>query len=275
MRRIIDLTLLLILTFMGQAEPQNQNDYLERLMELSGLTAQVEQIPGSVIAGIRSAKSQLPTISSQMIALMEEKAAEVFEPEGFLNAIKMELKDEISKEEATSLLNWYESEIGKEITEAEKEGSKPTAYQDALSKRDIYSKNQPMMSFAQKIEKELSLTEMMTQLNKYVSVAIFTAISMISDPNSAMRIKLFKSQMESQMGQMRSQTRQMVLFIIAYTYQNIPLPKLDQYLEFNQRPETRKLNQLVTKGFVGAFEKSTDIFAFQLAIALKEKVVTD
>ena len=104
------------------------DESINKLLELSGLTMQVDQFPDLIKAEIEQAKQQSTLIPDSEYGSMVNSFNESILPSEIIEGIRVSLKKSINEEEAQKLLAWYESDLGKEIRYAEESASTPEAY---------------------------------------------------------------------------------------------------------------------------------------------------
>ena len=95
------------------------DESINKLLDLSGLTMQVDQFPGLIKAGMEQVKQQGTPIPDSEYSSMVNSADESILPSEIIEGIRVSLKKSINEKEVQKLLAWYESDLGKEITHAE------------------------------------------------------------------------------------------------------------------------------------------------------------
>ena len=140
---------LLIVLFLSSplSYAEISDESLNKILDLSGLTMQVNQFPGLIKVGMEQAKQQGVPISDAEYSLMVTSADKSILPSKILGEIKKSLKQSINEEEAKKLLAWYESDLGKEITKAEEKASTPNAYQQMMQAAPSLLENSERVDF--------------------------------------------------------------------------------------------------------------------------------
>lgn len=122
------------------------------------------------------------------------------------------------------------------------------------------------VSLANKIEELVNATDMLMALQEKVQISVITAISTVMNPgNSANEIKAFKSQISAQLQQMRAQMEQIVILSYVYSYKDLALEDLEQYIRFLNNPVTMKFNDSVMQGIQDSLNQSIEKMASSLA----------
>ncbi|MBI5206077.1 MAG: DUF2059 domain-containing protein [Nitrospirae bacterium] len=247
------------------------SDSLNRLMTLSGLHKQVAEFPGMVRAGVEQAKQQGSPIPDAEFDKITRSIESAFQPSEILSTIGIELKNSISESEAKGLLAWYESDLGRKITKAEEDASTPAAYQKMIKEAQSLLVDKKRVEIAKKLDGLLNSTDMVMQIQENAGIAVFTAISKAMNPDQPVHIEAFKSQMLAQKQQMRANIEQLVIVTYVYSYKDIDIDSLKKYVEFNERPNTRRFNNSVIKGMKHALNKAIDKMATSLAVTFKKQ----
>lgn len=241
-------------------------DSLDKLMDLSGLDKQVVELPGMVMAGVQSASEEGAPISGAALTVMQEKVDAAFNPVVVREGIGSEIKNRISESDARELIVWYESELGRRVTREEEQASTPAAYQEMIGQAQPLLGDQQRVAIAQRINKLVNGTEMAMELQTNTGVAVFSAVSKALNPGEAIDIDGFRAMMAEQEPQIRQSIEQLLTLSFVYTYRNIDVAELEQYLAFLERPITMKFNDAGMTGMKTALNQSIQTMAESLAV---------
>lgn len=242
-----------------------------KLLDLSGLTKQVEQFPAVMKAGLQQAHQQGGSIPDAEFAVMVNSIDESFDPGQMIKSIKLPLKKELSKKEAKKLIAWYESDLGKKITQAEEQASTPKGYQEMMASAQSLLANKERVAQAKKIDELVGATDMTMEVQKNTSVAIYSAMLTAANPGKPLDLEPIKAQIDSQMAQARASVEQMVIVSFVYSYRNIAIKDLKKYEEFLARPTTKKFNNTVIEAMMKSLESSIVNWAKKLGEMLSKK----
>jgi hypothetical protein len=240
-------------------------------MTLSGINKQVAGYPGMLNAGIDQAHQQNPSIPGNELSGMKRAIEKAFVPELFINSISNEIRNNVTEEEASQLISWFESIPGQKITLAEENASKPEALQNMISEAQSLFSDTTRVGLAQKIDALVGSTDMTMQIQMDTAVAVFTSVSSALGQNQNEMIENFKLQLASREEQMRKNTEQFTIISFLYSYKNIDLETLKKYIHFLGEPNTIKFNDSVKKGLKYAFKKATNDMAKSLGILISSK----
>jgi len=249
------------------------NNTFDNIMSLSGLNKQIAEFPGLVQAGIEQAYHQNPSISSGELADLKGVVAKAFMSEKFLNTISDEIRKTISEEEGKQLLSWYESSTGRQITVAEENASTPEAYQAMIREAQFLFSDKNRIDLAQKVDTLVGISDMTLQIQMDTAVAVFMSASSALNKNQKINIDNFKNQLEAQKEQMRENIEKLTLLSFLYSYKNIEIDTLEEYINFISKPATMKFNESVVKGMKSAFNQATNEIAKSLGIMVSSQKI--
>lgn len=245
------------------------DETITRILDLSGLTEQVGQFPGLIKAGMEQARQQGANISDAQFSAMVSSVDRSILPSDTIESIKGSLRKSMTEAEASQLLSWYESDLGKEITRAEEKASSPEAYQQMMQGAQSLLADTERVNFAKRLDALVGATDMGLHLQEYSGIAVYSAVMAINQPGVPLNIEPFKAQMEAAGAQTRAAMEQMVIISYVYAYQGIEKDKLAKYEEFLNSPATTRFNKTVTNGISRGLEESVSRWAGELASVLQ------
>lgn len=243
---------------------------LNELMVLSGLNKQIAEFPAMVGAGMAQARQQGAAIPDKEFAEIQKSVKNAFQPSGILNVISKEVKNNVSESGAKKMLTWYNSSLGKKITQAEEKASTPAGYQQMMKDAQVLLADKERVTLAKQINSLVDTTEMTMQLQESTGVAVYTALSSAMNPGKPVNIKPYMDQVSAQRKQMRTNIEQLVLLSYVYSYKNIKIENVKKYIKFLKQPNTMKFNRSVVKGMTGGLNQSIDKMAKLLAKTFKK-----
>ncbi|MCO4780785.1 MAG: hypothetical protein KC646_00570 [Candidatus Cloacimonetes bacterium] len=233
----------------------------QKLMTLSGITKQVAEYPALIISGMNQSRLQGPPISEVLFTELTNATSSAFQASYFLDAIGHEIKSNVSEENAQKLFVWYESKLGKHVTQLEESASTPQAFQEMIQNaRSLFAKKE-RLAMASTLDSFVNATEMTYQTQRDIALAVFSAISQANEEHPTKAINAFKIELDSQKGQMLNNSKQMVLLSLVYSYQSLDIEDLKQYLNFVGHPDTKAFNDATMKGLTKGFQKSTELLS--------------
>jgi len=261
---VLSLTLSIILSHNSLAAPPADGD-IDTLLAISGLKKQMEQLPGTVRAGIMQARQRGMNVPDAEFTEMVNIIVASFDPSNLMTSIRAELKSTMSTDDITGLLTWYQSPDGKKVTSAEEQASTPQAYDQMIKEASTLLSDEKKLATAKRIEKALSSVDMAMRTQENTGMAVYTAMLTAAEPDKPVNLDAFKTQMAAQMPQIRGRMEQLILLSLIFSYQTLDDSAMEKYISFLEKPVTRKFIVTVTDGMNMAITKYTDIMARDLA----------
>ena len=244
---------------------------IDKLISLSGLSKQLEQLPGTVRAGIMQARQQGMSIPDAQFTEMADIVSNSFAPPFMLKAIHSEIKSNVTASDSKQLIEWYESKIGKRITQTEENASTPDAYKKMLTEAKSLLANENQMAIARRVEKAINSVDMAMQMQENAGIAVYTAIVTAANPGKQVDVEPFRAQLTSQRQQIRARMEQLILLSLVYSYKDVDVDTMNKYIAFLESPKTQKFNASVMKGMSEAIKLSTELMAQSLVSVFKPK----
>jgi len=259
LNKTLKLILLISLLLSTNALAKTINDKsLTQIMELSGLNEQIAQYPLMIVAGMEQAKSQGSPVDENKFSKVKSLLLDSYNANIMLRIIKDEIKKNTSQKDADVLLKWYKSKLGMEITQAEKDSTNTSAYESMIQEAPVLLQNKKRVYFARMVDRSIDATQMTIQIQKNSSVAIFTAISKIMEPEKDIDVEKFKIMMAAQDKQIEVNIEQMTILSFVYSYKNISIQNLETYVVFLQKEDVRRFNKSIVNGIVKALNNASD-----------------
>ena len=245
------------------------DESINKLLDLSGLTMQVDQIPDLIKTGMAQAKQQGTPIPDAEYSSLINSANESILPSEIIEGIRVSLKKSINEKEAQKLLGWYESDLGKEITHAEESASTPEAYQQMMQSAQSLLENSERVEFANRLDVLLGATDMTMGIQEHTGIAVYSAIMTAMQPDAPLNIEPFKAQMDAASVQTRAALKQMVTISFVYSYKNIETNNLKKYEYFLNDATTMKFNKTIMDSMNRELKSSVSKWADVLAQIFK------
>jgi predicted transcriptional regulator len=244
---------------------------LNKLLDLSGITKQVDQFPGVIKAGLAQSRQQGAAMPDAEYGLLVTSVDESIVPTQIIAQIRASLHESINQEEANQLLSWYESDLGKEITRAEEKASTPEAYQEMMQSAQSLMQDLERLEYAMRFDMSLGLTRMAMDLQKHSGIAVYSAIMTTLQPDVPLDLEPLKAQMKAERAQVREALQQMIHISLIYSYKDLGIDKLKDYEIFLHKPATKKFTKSVIDSMRQALKTSVSKWADALAVILKGK----
>lgn len=252
------------------ASPEENS--LDRLLLLSGITKQVGQFPSVLKAGIMYGAQQANHVSDDDITMILDSVDGAILPSVVLDEIRESLEKSLNVEDVATLLAWYESDVARRITAAEESASTPEAYHEMMNTTQQLLANTERVQVANRLDKLVGATDMNVKMQEFMGVAVYSAIMIAMAPDQALSLDAYKLQMAAIAPQMRAGMEQLVTLSLVYSYQHIDDDSLARYEAFLNLPRTRNFNDSAVSGLNRGFEKIVASWAIDIAAILKSSV---
>jgi hypothetical protein len=242
------IAIVFIGSFAGQAKSA---DRLRELMELTGLDKAFDEIGAGIKVGMKQALPNNPTMSAalqgKVIAAMEPAADAAFAPETLKREFRLGMTGKLAEADLDSIFAFYKSPLGARITALE------NAAQSADAQAQITKmaggllerlKNEPERAKVLTLmNSSLRLTENATDVAFNMGRAVAVGMAAADERTAALTdetIGAIDSEFEKMRPAMTAQIKKQVLLTQAYTYRDVSIPEVRQYLEFIQSPAGKR-----------------------------------
>lgn len=229
----------------------------------------MEQLPGTVRAGIMQAKQKGANIPDAEFTEMTNIIVNSFQPSNLIKAVRSELKGNLSGAEARALLEWYESDVGKKITATEEAASTPESYNVMIQNAQKLLADEKKLAMAKRVESALNSVDMAMQIQEHTGIAVFTAIMTAVEPTKKLDIEPFRAQMSAQYPQIRARLEQFIHLTLIHSYKDLDDDTMNKYVAFLEKPGTKKFNASIMTGMTNAIKFSTELMAQDMAQLFK------
>ena len=263
-RKFLLAIVLLALAPLSRAAPSDAD--IDRILELSGITGQVRQFPELIKSGMKQAQLDGELISKSAFDTMLIRTDDTILPAEILAEVRAGLRESLGEDDIGELLDWYRSDLGREITALEEKAGSPEAFERMAEQAPALLADTERVEFARRVDDIVGATDLTLSIQEYTGIAVFSAITLALRPDTAYQeIQQFREQMASLRPQFREPTERMVIVSFVYTYLPLDERKLARYEAFLTRPVTARFNSVVVAGLGRGLGKSIDKWSTALA----------
>lgn len=241
---------------------------LNRLMDISGIRIQYAEIPKVIKAAADAPAEPGQEIPPMLREGIKEAVDNTIIAADLVDAVIAELDKKMTDPEIDTVLEWYESEQAKEITNKEIEASSVESLQED---RDLASlMNDPqMIAKARKIDELTKSSDFALDIQMFTQLAMISAIANVVGPDSGIDLDQIKAQMEQARPMIKMQIQEAAVQNLVFTYSELPPEALDAYVAFLEQTTTRKFMELVMASTKDEMESMISAFTQQLATVLR------
>ena len=238
-------------------------------MILSGLTKQVAEFPGIILAEIEQIRQQKEPIPNDVFENIQKSIIDSFSPNEILNTIRLELKKNISEAEAQELITWYESNLGRKITKAEEKASTAAAYKEMILEAQVLLADKQRFKLIRKIEDLTKIMDFTMQTHDATQAGIFNALTMNLSPSESIDMKSLKETWTKQKKEEKAYLEQITHLSLIYAYKDLPKDNIEKYLKFLEKPATQKFNDTIFKSQNHSIKQSIEKMKKSLFVIFK------
>ncbi|TNC81551.1 MAG: hypothetical protein C9356_08130 [Oleiphilus sp.] len=251
---IISLLLFVSMAAFVQAEPVS-DDTLDKLLILSGTDAQAKDAAAS--ASMMFSQSPLGQAKSEKIQRFQ---ATVMDYNTLIDGASQSLKSALTEAQASKLIDWYESNFGNRIAQAEEAGSSPQAMQMAMQNAQTLLADKDRVAMANRMMALMDSTKESIDMQKALTRAIFAGMSTMQSPDKPVDLAGIDAMITAQIEGATAQIEQQMRIVILNMYKDFSLQELESYYQVLGRPEMKAFNQAGAQGMVNVMSKALEDF---------------
>lgn len=213
-------------------ESLTHQEAITKIMNLSGLDVQVPQISEDIISGQNEFVEKYP---QEMRAKIIEILSLSFDKNIMLQSVKDEISKSVSLEESKAVLEWYQSDIGKEITKAEEMAINTIDVELLSQKKDELFKDKERVDLCKEIEKKAYVIDTLVNTQIDIMKSSLKISQPQTDDNSLE--KYFATLRK----EVKSSIEEATILSLIKSYESIDSDKLKKYIDFLSKPTTNTL----------------------------------
>lgn len=247
---------------------------LDKILQGSGLVAQIEQFPELIKAGMEDARGQEGALPEFAYNLILASIDQTILAADILSGIETSLRNNISQGDASQLIKWYESPLGKKVSRLEALAAKPETYDEMAATEEQLLANTKRLESAKRFDDLLNATAMNASIQKHTSIAIFSAVMAARNPNEEVNVAPLKEYLDSIEEQTRQVIKKDILLSFIYSYKDISFEELILYEDFLNTQGAKNFNKAVVKSMQHEIEIAISKWAMSLTSILRRKGAT-
>lgn len=256
-----------VLSLMAGLSLAGQQEQVEKLLELNGAAEQVKTFPDMFKLGVNQV-SELPTEDRKVLTRMVD---EEIRPKRIYSAVRDAVVDGVEENAVTSLISWYESDLGQKVTALEVEAAQPESYQEMIQMAGELLGDQTTLEQAARFDELLGISEFGVMLQENTAVAMYTAIHNVMQSDQPMDEAGLRKALAQQKPQWLQQSRQMTALSFAYTYQSLTDEELSRYLDFLATPASQAFNDAALAGMADGLSSAVKDWTGKIAVHMGKK----
>ena len=267
MRKMKQWGVACVLWLMASLVFAGQQERVERLLDLNGVTEQVKTFPDMFKIGLNQV-SDVPAEDRQVMSrLVDEK----IQPQQIYTAVRDAVVEGVDKNAVSTLISWYESDLGKKVTALEVHASQPEAYQEMIQMAPELLGNPETLEQATRFDQLLGISEFGVMLQETTAVAMYSAMHNFMQPDQPLDEAGLRQALAQQKPQWRQQSQQMTALSFAYTYRDLSEDELQSYLDFLATPASQSFTVATLSGMESGLGSVIEEWTGQIAAHIGKK----
>jgi hypothetical protein len=255
----ISLAFFLNVLFQNQALSNENNAVIEQLLIQSGVNEQIQQFPNAMAFKIEQIYA-LGQCDENSFTTINSAIKKTINKTSMKRIVVDDTGKNLNKAELQELRDWYNSPLGKKITQLEQASSSSKAYDEIRKEGDLLLSNKKRLALVQEIDKTIHATDWAVNVELQSTIAMLGGLAQIQHKNITANLVQFASAIEEQKAMLRPQVEKSILLWYMYTYKKLSNEELNAYIEFLKRSNTQKFNSVTLKSLSHAITTVVEDF---------------
>lgn len=255
----VALTLVLLTALSVSAAPAADEARIGDLMELSGLTQQIQRLPQAYMTFVdqlfAGLERQRHPVSKSLQRHIRQSFLHALTPERLEPDIRARLVGELPQDTTLATLTWLRSDLGKKITAVElNAGSAEKSLELAtfVLQLQLERPSPERLQLVRRLEEVVQGSELATEAWETVVVALAPALEAEFAKKPQQGGETFQEQVASVRSNLKSMFQQGRLLEVLFTYRTVTDEELRRYVEFLEGPTGREVTKVVNGALQGA-----------------------
>ena len=237
--KLVLLSILLTPQFTVADAKLTHSEAISNLMTLSGLAVQVPQISNSLIISFDPFVYKSP---KEIKSKLSRAISASFDKKIMLSIINDEVAKNVSLKDSLSMLEWYKSDIGKEITKAEEIATNEVNVEELFTQKAELMNDKERVALCTQIEEKSHIIDFLVDSQ----IEVMKSTLAITQPT-----KNNKSQDEyfdTLKVEVKKSIKEQTILSLLKSYESIETEKMRKYAKFLSQPATERF---ITSGYRG------------------------
>lgn len=255
------LVVTMLASGMANAAPNAQ-----QVLAASPVDDIVARYPAMMSQGIREGVKQSGQVPPMVAETLGHIVSSSFRAEDIERRIVTELDENLSGAQLTAVRDWYETPVGRKISEAEIAASAPDSWQDVRAQAPALNKQYQGTQRARmfdRFDRASRATESAVDTSIAVQLGMATAMAALS--TDSVHYEKLRQRIEGQRSMLRGVMEQQVYDSYLYTYRNISNQELELYLDFLESDAGSAFSRVVTSSIQQAITEPVESIGKQMS----------
>lgn len=204
----------------------------EELVRVTGLEAQIRNIPESLEMNLRRQQRNQQALSQEQLEKVEAVLDRAASPDELLGWVVDGVAGELDPKHLEPLLSFSRSELGSKIVERERKTADPEVAAEIASNADQLLADEAARERAQRIEELVNGTDLSMTVFKKTQVALAAAMVTARQPERSLELATLEETVDSRADQFREQIKRLTLAQSAHVYGPLGDEEFERYTDF-------------------------------------------
>ena len=227
---------LIFLVIWSAAAIADEKSYVRVMMEKSGIVEQLSEIDENMHEGILSQSRQQRILPDDQIVELGKIVLEVMDSERLIADIEKSLVDTLSADDAQAMIDFYDTDLGQRVLSIEIAASTLEGQAEMFSRRDALlaelSKDAKRADLLSRADDSLHMTDISTAIVINFSYTMSAAILESQQRGGPEALGQLRAQIKQLEGQMSKKMQADIKLVFAYSYRNLSIDELGEYVDF-------------------------------------------
>lgn len=255
------LCFLLMLSGIAQASPLANS-----VLEASPIDEIVAQYPAMMSEGVRQGLNQSGQVDPIVVTTVTAVVRNAFRAADMKAALVSDLSSTMTDDQLRTVGRWYDTPLASKVSRAEVKASSPESWQEIQQgARDLQAqfRGSERADLFTRYDRAARATESAVDTTVAVQLGLATAISAFQG-SSGPGFEKLKQMIESQRDQMRAMVGQQVYDMYLYTYRDLSVDELKDYIGFLETDAGAKFTRVVTASIQDSITRPVEAVGRQL-----------
>ncbi len=256
--------LVLLLLACGQAVA---SPLAKSTLEASPVDDIIAQYPAMMSEGVRQGMEHSGQVDPMVVSTVAAVVGNAFRVADMEKRLVNDLSSSLTDEQLGNVRDWYQTPLAQKVSRAEIHASGPEAWktmEEGAPELQAKYRGSERAKLFTRFDKAARATESAVDATLAVQMGLFTAMSAFQGDKGA-GFQQIKQMLEGQRGQVEAVVSQQVYDTYLYTYQDLSVEELKEYISFLETDSGARFTRVVTASIQEAITAPIQAVGKQLA----------
>lgn len=243
------LSLILVSIALSTAPAANaQDDAIDQLFELAGLTESIEMFPAHMRQGIVAAFQQRADVDQTAVDELLEAADQSITPEAVYTEMHRVVSESLNSDQIAELTRWYESDTAKLISAAEVAADSPEQMQFIMQNAQSLLAEEAAVQRAMRLEEVVLGVDQLVEMQINVTKSMIATMVAMEEGDTNADFDEIDKDLDAARLQMRERIEPVLIASYVHTYRDIDDTAMNAYIEFSAQPTPQRFMKAIMGG---------------------------